>query len=160
MQICCLRCVTMPSIFRAQLFLSHVRIACRYEGASCDVDINECVRGTANCPANAGCVNTDGGFDCPCYFGYAASGSFPVGPYSQLYACQGIALAWLCLIRPAPADQMPLAGADSVQACCIKPMSGLQSPCSCQTRTLQRFQGARLVSATCSRPPASTAFNA
>ena len=81
--------------------LSDDHIACRYEGASCDVDINECVRGTANCPANAGCVNTDGGFDCPCYFGYAASGSVLGGLQSQRYAWQCIALSLPA--PPAPA---------------------------------------------------------
>ena len=142
--------------------LAQMHIICRYEGASCDVDINECVRGTANCPANAGCVNTDGGFDCPCYFGYAASGSFPLGLYPQRPACQSSALACVCLDPPAPADDVQAAAAasrlaDSVQARCSKPMPGLNQQCSCQTRILQRFQGSRLVSATCFWPPASTA---
>lgn len=43
---------------------------CRYEGPDCNININECVRGTDNCPANSGCVDSDGGFSCPCYWGY------------------------------------------------------------------------------------------
>lgn len=42
----------------------------RYEGPSCSIDINECVRGTAGCAANAGCINTEGSYRCQCYFGY------------------------------------------------------------------------------------------
>ena len=42
----------------------------RYEGPSCSIDINECVRGTAGCAANAGCINTQGSYRCRCYFGY------------------------------------------------------------------------------------------
>lgn len=33
-----------------------------FEGPQCDIDINECVRGTAKCPPNAGCLNSRGGF--------------------------------------------------------------------------------------------------
>ena len=33
---------------------------CRFEGPGCDVDINECVRGTDNCASNAACLNTQG----------------------------------------------------------------------------------------------------
>ena len=45
-------------------------LACRYEGVGCTLDINECVRGTADCPANAGCVNSNGSYSCPCFYGY------------------------------------------------------------------------------------------
>ena len=33
--------------------------ACRFEGPKCDIDINECVRGTDDCTANAACINTE-----------------------------------------------------------------------------------------------------
>ncbi|CAD7701855.1 unnamed protein product [Ostreobium quekettii] len=45
-----------------------------YEGPKCKIDINECVRGTAGCHANAGCINTDGGFTCQCHPGYEGDG--------------------------------------------------------------------------------------
>lgn len=45
-----------------------------YEGVDCDIDINECVRGTAGCDLHAGCVNSDGGFECQCYVGYTGNG--------------------------------------------------------------------------------------
>lgn len=48
----------------------------RYEGAQCDVDINECVRGTAGCVTNAACVNSNGGYTCQCYWGF--SGACPL----------------------------------------------------------------------------------
>ena len=47
----------------------------RYEGPSCEIDINECVRATAGCAANAGCINTDGGYQCKCYWGYDGAAS-------------------------------------------------------------------------------------
>ena len=34
--------------------------ACRFEGPTCNIDINECVRGTDTCAANAACINTQG----------------------------------------------------------------------------------------------------
>ena len=39
------------------------------------MDINECVRGTAACPANAGCVNSNGSYACPCFFGHQLAGA-------------------------------------------------------------------------------------
>lgn len=33
-----------------------------FEGPDCNLDINECVRGTSGCPDNSACVNTEGGF--------------------------------------------------------------------------------------------------
>lgn len=48
-------------------------ICCRYEGPACDIDINECVRGTAACAQNAGCTNTNGSFACTCYYGYSGA---------------------------------------------------------------------------------------
>ncbi len=46
---------------------------CRFEGAACNVDINECVRGTSSCAANSTCINTRGGFECTCWAGYAGA---------------------------------------------------------------------------------------
>jgi mannan endo-1,4-beta-mannosidase len=40
-----------------------------YEGPNCDLDINECVRGTDDCDLNAACINTVGGFQCQCFTG-------------------------------------------------------------------------------------------
>lgn len=34
-----------------------------FEGVSCDMDINECVRGTDNCPRLSGCINLEGSFE-------------------------------------------------------------------------------------------------
>jgi len=44
------------------------------EGPTCKNDINECVRGTANCDPNAACIDTQSGFDCKCYYGYDGDG--------------------------------------------------------------------------------------
>lgn len=33
-----------------------------FEGEDCEIDINECVRGTSRCSENSACVNTEGGF--------------------------------------------------------------------------------------------------
>lgn len=41
-----------------------------FEGIGCQVDINECARGTDSCPVNAACTNTDGGYKCACWPGY------------------------------------------------------------------------------------------
>lgn len=43
------------------------------EGGACNVDINECVRGTDNCAVNATCINTNGGFQCKCWVGFAGT---------------------------------------------------------------------------------------
>ena len=48
----------------------------RFEGPACDVDINECVRGTANCAANSTCTNSNGSFSCACWEGFA--GTMPI----------------------------------------------------------------------------------
>lgn len=45
------------------------------EGLKCDLDINECVRGTANCDPNGVCINTEGGFKCECPYGYDGDGT-------------------------------------------------------------------------------------
>ncbi|KAL0028744.1 hypothetical protein WJX79_004058 [Trebouxia sp. C0005] len=45
-----------------------------FEGPTCTIDINECVRGTDNCAANAACINTQGGFQCQCWLGYTGDG--------------------------------------------------------------------------------------
>lgn len=57
------------------------------EGPRCDVDINECARGTAGCDPNAACTNTPGGFACPCYQGYAGDGTI-CQPTPELAAVQ------------------------------------------------------------------------
>ena len=44
------------------------------EGDDC-VDIDECVLGTHNCPADAVCKNTDGSFECECPEGFVWDGS-------------------------------------------------------------------------------------
>ena len=44
------------------------------EGADCATDVDECVRGTADCGEGAACVNEDGGFRCVCRAGYVAGG--------------------------------------------------------------------------------------
>ncbi|VDI73636.1 Hypothetical predicted protein [Mytilus galloprovincialis] len=38
-------------------------------------DINECLDGTDNCPANSNCTNTDGSFTCNCLAGFRKVGS-------------------------------------------------------------------------------------
>jgi mannan endo-1,4-beta-mannosidase len=40
-----------------------------FEGPACDVDINECVRGTAACGPHAACLNTLGSYVCTCFPG-------------------------------------------------------------------------------------------
>ncbi|KAK9806092.1 hypothetical protein WJX72_001044 [[Myrmecia] bisecta] len=45
-----------------------------YEGPSCTLDINECVRQTDGCGANSGCVNTPGSYQCVCHYGYTGDG--------------------------------------------------------------------------------------
>ena len=46
-----------------------------YEGPTCQIDINECARGTSNCDPNAACLNTPGAFTCTCYEGYVGDGT-------------------------------------------------------------------------------------
>lgn len=48
-------------------------VVCRYEGPACDIDINECTRGTAGCAAHAGCTNTVGSYKCTCDYGYTGA---------------------------------------------------------------------------------------
>ena len=48
---------------------------CRFEGPGCDIDVNECVRGTAGCGTGAVCLNTQGGFDCECPLGSTGGGT-------------------------------------------------------------------------------------
>ncbi|KAL4437982.1 hypothetical protein ABPG77_004203 [Micractinium sp. CCAP 211/92] len=40
-----------------------------YEGPACDVDVDECVRGTAGCAATSICLNSPGSFECVCPLG-------------------------------------------------------------------------------------------
>ena len=42
-------------------------LCCSFEGANCNQDIDECVRGLDDCSPNAACVNTPGSFTCQCY---------------------------------------------------------------------------------------------
>ena len=56
---------------------------CRFEGPNCNVDINECVRGTSNCGTNSSCSNTVGGFTCTCWHGFTGSETSP--PRLELY---------------------------------------------------------------------------
>ncbi len=44
------------------------------EGPTCDVDVNECARGTDVCPVNAACVDNVGGYNCTCFPGYVKKG--------------------------------------------------------------------------------------
>lgn len=44
------------------------------EGPRCDVPINECVRGTATCAAEAACIDTRLGYECRCFWGYTGDG--------------------------------------------------------------------------------------
>lgn len=44
------------------------------EGQYCDININECSRGTHDCDANAECVDREGGFLCGCRAGYSGNG--------------------------------------------------------------------------------------
>jgi hypothetical protein len=57
---------------------------CRFEGSGCNIDINECVRGTAGCAKNAGCINSVGGYTCRCYYGYDG---VPSSAFSSHLAC-------------------------------------------------------------------------
>ncbi len=50
--------------------------ACRYEGPTCSIDVNECVRATGGCLANAGCINLPGSFRCVCFAGYTGEQYF------------------------------------------------------------------------------------
>eukprot|EP00884_Botryococcus_braunii_P009399 jgi/Botrbrau1/18460/Bobra.0072s0043.1 len=51
-----------------------------YEGPSCNIDINECVRQTDDCSPNSACINTNGGFKCQCYWGYSGNSCTTPGP--------------------------------------------------------------------------------
>lgn len=49
---------------------------CRFEGPECNVDINECLRQTVQCAPNAGCINTEGAYNCTCWPGYTGTACF------------------------------------------------------------------------------------
>lgn len=44
------------------------------EGPDCTSPINECVRGTSDCDANAACIDTDTAFECRCHYGFTGDG--------------------------------------------------------------------------------------
>ena len=49
-----------------------------YDGAGTDgtcLNVDECAEGTAVCPDNSNCLDTDGSYSCPCVYGYKAAGS-------------------------------------------------------------------------------------
>ncbi|KAK9841349.1 hypothetical protein WJX74_004374 [Apatococcus lobatus] len=67
-----------------------------YEGPNCDIDIDECVRGTAGCASSAACRNTPGGFTCQCFMGYTGNGTScmatsDVGRTANSYVSSGTA---------------------------------------------------------------------
>ena len=43
------------------------------EGANCNLNINECLRSTHTCPANAACMDLEGSFTCACHCCFAAA---------------------------------------------------------------------------------------
>ena len=45
-----------------------------YEGRDCDININECSRGSHDCHPNAECVDREGAFLCGCRAGYTGNG--------------------------------------------------------------------------------------
>ena len=47
-------------------------------------DADECLLGTAKCPANSRCVNSDPGFSCDCVAGYTKVGALCQGQMSDL----------------------------------------------------------------------------
>ncbi|KAK9845545.1 hypothetical protein WJX84_003268, partial [Apatococcus fuscideae] len=67
-----------------------------YEGPNCDIDIDECVRGTSGCAQSAACNNTQGGFTCQCFLAYTGDGTSctatpDIGLYANMYETGGIA---------------------------------------------------------------------
>ena len=56
---------------------------CRFEGPECNVDINECLRQTMQCAPNAGCINTEGAYNCTCWPGYTGTACFPNQTFVQ-----------------------------------------------------------------------------
>lgn len=63
----------------------------RFEGVACNIDINECVRGTSNCAANSTCTNLRGAFDCTCWAGYTGTA---LGQRCSPAHCQTWLEAW------------------------------------------------------------------
>lgn len=56
----CVQCVLMNVMTWGLIKAFSSIYKCRFEGPKCDIDINECVRGTDNCAAEAACINTVG----------------------------------------------------------------------------------------------------
>ncbi|MEM7572752.1 MAG: HYR domain-containing protein [Bacteroidota bacterium] len=56
-------------------------------GATECFDIDECSEGTANCPPNSFCVNTNGGFECQCNDGYQDDGNGNCVPILPAISC-------------------------------------------------------------------------
>ena len=62
--------------------------ACRYEGPGCELDIDECVRGTSGCGPGSVCTNTNGSFACaPAPASDAALLQFWTDPSGKGQAC-------------------------------------------------------------------------
>ncbi|DBA99225.1 hypothetical protein WJX82_007713 [Trebouxia sp. C0006] len=55
-----------------------------FEGTKCNVDINECLRQTVQCAPNAGCINTEGAYNCTCWPGYTGDGALNCTTSNQL----------------------------------------------------------------------------
>ena len=49
------------------------------------LDIDECQDGNNSCDINAGCSNTDGGYNCTCQHGYYGNGTICTG--ISYYTC-------------------------------------------------------------------------
>ncbi len=96
---------------------------CRYEGPGCNIDVNECVRGTSGCAAHAGCTNTNGSFVCACDYGYSGKRSSAV-----LVTCM-LVLAFLRLAHRASTQL-------SIQRQPLRPfrcITAVSCTCSCES---------------------------
>ena len=69
-------------------------------GSSC-VDVNECLRDTDNCSANAFCTNTEGSFTCTCRDGYEGDGVTCENPNLP---CRGVCSDDATCVQDGPFD--------------------------------------------------------